>query len=193
LSSSDLTSGKYAVKRELLLSIGLLLACYGGFMWLTFDDHRKQIHIETPSSATTTDRETPKSAASPRALPLDRSAELMTRNEVTSQGIEIRPDIVDEEEIIEATASEVSTTPEPPAQRAYSIQSHTVQSLSQIVQQSNDREARVTAVNTLLLMGRKSMIDPAVISALKEAAKVTDTEVSASAISALAEVERETH
>lgn len=181
------------MKKELLLSIGLLLACYGAFMWLTFDDHRKQIPIETPPSATETNRAIPRSVASPAALPFDRSTELMTHDEVTSQVIEIEPGFVGEEEIIQATASEVSATPDPTAQRAFAIRSHTVQSLSQIVQQSTDREARVSAVNTLLLMGRKSMIDPAVISALKDGAKVTDAEVSAAAISALAEVEREMH
>ena len=181
------------VKRDVLLSIGLLPLCYGAFMWLTFDEHRgadpvKQVApanaIEYTSSAKTvavTERAAVEADETGNPEEIDASE--------TFAGVEF----VDEEDVAQPSETSDVALPAQLPLPSHSLQTHSVQSLSNIIEQSADRESRVTAVNTLLLMGRKSMVDPAVIAALKRAANVPDTAVSSLAISALAEVERDTH
>jgi hypothetical protein len=179
------------LNKDLLLSIGLLLVCYGGFMWLTADDHRAAIRVESIGTVATVEHEArTRLAALPAAHPTDSISEDETEPREVELQSEIESDPAAEDEITFSVRAEI---PEIVEQRVYPPESYTVQSLGKIVQQNTDRDTRIAAVNTLLLIGRKSMIDPAVIAALKEATKVSDSAVSALATSALAEVERETH
>jgi hypothetical protein len=181
---------KSNVKRDVLLSIGLLPLCYGAFMWLTFDEHRGSNHVEQVVSVNTIEH-----ISSAKTVALTDTAavgadESDNTEETDASEILADAEFADEEDIAQVHATPEVASPAPPSR---SLQTHSVQSLSNIIEQSADLESRVTAVNALLLMGRKSMVDPAVIAALKKAANVPDSAVSSLATSALAEVERETH
>ena len=181
------------MKRDVLLSIGLLPLCYGALMWLTFDEHRGSIRADQGAPTNTIERTSfakTVALADTGAVGADESTSL---EDIGASEMLVDAELADEEEIAEVHAMPDAASPEPLAPPSYSLQTQSVQSLSNIIEQSTNRESRVTAVNTLLLMGRKSLVDPAVIAALKKAANVPDSAVSSLAISALAEVERETH
>jgi hypothetical protein len=181
------------VKRDVLLSIGLLPLCYGAFMWLTFDGHRGADHVEQVAEANTIEHTSSAKTVAHIETAAIESDEPANPEEIDASEMFADPEFTGQEEAASLYETPNAALPGQLPPPSHSPQTHTVQSLSTIIEQSADRESRVIAVNTLLLMGRKSMVDPAVIAALRKAANVPDTAVSSLAISALAEVERETH
>ena len=182
--------------RELLMLGGLLVASYAILLWVTADDHGASFS-RAPSAPTSV-------ASQPRAVespPIQRSAQEAVGSppEIILQPV--TDDVPLDDEGLAAEDSEqtevVQAAPPVESYRSASLvpssDSTSIDALTHAIRQSSDREARLAAVSSLLLIGRKSIVDPAVISALKVATKDADSAISAQAVSALAEVERATH
>jgi hypothetical protein len=174
-----------------------LVASYGILLWITAGDHRAS--FSRASSAPTSVPASPPLATESPPIQLSAQESVELPPEATlqpaAQDQPVEDEVLAAEESDDAT-SVMQTAPliEPLHQRSLpSSDPAAISALSQAIRQSSDREVRLAAVNSLLLIGRKSSVDPAVVTALRDAAKDADDTVSAQAVSALAEVERVTH
>ena len=182
------------MKRELWMLGGLFIVSYGVLLWLTADEHQPAVNgtVVAVAPPLTAEGERTKLAEAPPTPQPDRMAQWAANEPLPEEGISSGD--TESESAAPPPVMQPATSPTADAllQRVSSPDA-AIQALSQALQPSSDRETRLAAVNALLVIGRKSMVDPAVIAMLKEAVNDADSAVAAEANSALAEVERETH
>lgn len=174
----------------------LLIVSYGLLLWLTIDEHR-------PAATGTVGARAPvQSTAAPEAsgaeiqthgVPADRIALLVANEPLPEEGISSGDEGESEVETAPKVMQLAASTQADALLRRASSPDAAIQALSQALEPGSDRETRLAAVNALLVIGRKSVVDPTVVAMLKAAVNDADSAVASQANSALAEVERQTH
>lgn len=184
------------MKRELWLLGGLFVVSYGVLLGLTWDEHQPDAAgtvagAEPPLAPTTAaERIVLAEALSAPSAP-DRMARLVANEPLPEEGIS-SGEVSEGDSAPPVMQSAISSEADELLRRASSPEA-AIQALSHALQPSSDRETRLAAVNALLVIGRKSTVDPTVVSMLKQAVNDTDSTVAAEASSALQEVERAMH
>jgi hypothetical protein len=183
---------KGVVNREFLVLGVVLVTSYGLFLGFTARN-RDAVAVQSVADQTPTLQAEPRDMESIETpAPTQQPPEVAHDAELASPAV---AEELGETDIDNTPPIQTATSPKTDAllQLVYSSDPRAIQTLSQAIRPGNDRETRLAAVNALLLMGRKSTVDPAVTAALRIAAKDADSGVSSEATSALAEVEREMH
>lgn len=164
------------MNRNVLMLSGLLVVSFVGMFWLMPRNPRAPVVMEGASEArpvTPASQENPP-AEEPAAPEGERLAEAYPQTEPDSE--------VQEAEPSEPVQPAVHSSPLP-----------TIEAATDALSPDNDRGIRLAAINSLLLLGRRSTVDPAITQALRAASTDSDPAVAAQADSALTEVERATH
>lgn len=170
---------------------GLFAASYAGLLWLTSADHAADV----PNATEATHAPASEKVAMQAGTPPDTSSPDNSRQQTAAElPLPVQGELAQPhpEQALD-TAAQITQQDAAAQQLAFEPTPQKIEAAARALRSGADRETRLLAAKSLLLMGRKSIVDPAITQALREASSDSDQLVAAQATAALAEVERATH